>query len=138
MLPAIPGLEQAFRRVCPIKSSPATSNSKATFSSSTITAIGRRPAPPNILADKGCRVYVIAPHSLIGEDIESGTRTLFYRRAAIKRIRLRPNTLLMEVGDHRAKVAVDFQFRQFQRLGEIHARYPATRNGLKGSIGSFR
>ena len=60
------------------------------------------------LADKGCRVDVIAPHSLIGEDIESGTRTLFYRRAAIKSIRLRPNTLLMEVGDHRAKIASTF------------------------------
>ena len=57
------------------------------------------------LADRGCRVEVIASHPLVGEEIEAGTRTLFYRRAAIKGIRLRPNTMLLEVGDRWAKIA---------------------------------
>lgn len=60
------------------------------------------------LADQGCQVEVIASHSLVGSDIESGTRTLFYRRAAIKGMRLRPNTQLIEVGDHRVKTAATF------------------------------
>jgi 2,4-dienoyl-CoA reductase-like NADH-dependent reductase (Old Yellow Enzyme family)/pyruvate/2-oxoglutarate dehydrogenase complex dihydrolipoamide dehydrogenase (E3) component len=60
------------------------------------------------LADHGCRVELIASHSLVGEEIEGGTRTLFYRRAAIKGIRLRPNTLLVEVGDRRVSVAATF------------------------------
>ena len=55
-----------------------------------------------------CHVQVIASHALIGEDIEAGTRTLFYRRAAIKGIQLRPNTILLEVGNHRVKVASVF------------------------------
>jgi 2,4-dienoyl-CoA reductase-like NADH-dependent reductase (Old Yellow Enzyme family) len=63
------------------------------------------------LSDRNCRVEVIASHGSIGEDIESGNRTLFYRRAAIKGIRLRPNTILQEVGDHRVKVAAVFSSR---------------------------
>ena len=63
------------------------------------------------LSEHNCRVEVIATHGLIGEDIESGNRTLFYRRAAIKGIRLRPDTVLLEVGDHRVKVAAVFSSR---------------------------
>jgi 2,4-dienoyl-CoA reductase-like NADH-dependent reductase (Old Yellow Enzyme family) len=63
------------------------------------------------LSDRNCRVEIIATHGSIGEDIESGNRTLFYRRAAIKGIRLRPNTVLLEVGDHRVKVAAVFSAR---------------------------
>ena len=74
-------------------------------------ATGRPPGRRNILSDRNCRVQVIAPHSLIGEDIEGGNRTLFYRRAAIKGIRLRPSTALLEVGDHRVKVAAVFSSR---------------------------
>lgn len=38
------------------------------------------------LAEQGCEVIVITPDSMVGGDIEDGTRTLFYRRAAIKGI----------------------------------------------------
>ena len=54
---------------------------------------------------------MIASHPLVGEEIEAGTRTLFYRRAAIKGMRLRPNTMLLEVGDHRVKIAGIFSSR---------------------------
>ena len=60
------------------------------------------------LADRGCSVDLIASHSLIAEEIEGGTRTLFYRRAAIKRIRLRPNKVLVEIGDRRVNIAATF------------------------------
>ncbi|MBH54129.1 MAG: hypothetical protein CMI18_07260 [Opitutaceae bacterium] len=60
------------------------------------------------LSQHNCRVQVIASHSLVGEDIEAGTRTLFYRRAAIKGIQLRPSTSLVEVGNHRVKVTSVF------------------------------
>lgn len=51
------------------------------------------------LADSGCRVTVIASHGLVGENIEAGTRTLFYRRAAIKGIALRPSTQVVAIGE---------------------------------------
>jgi 2,4-dienoyl-CoA reductase-like NADH-dependent reductase (Old Yellow Enzyme family) len=60
------------------------------------------------LADRGCRVTVIASHLLIGENIEAGTRTLFYRRAAIKGIALRPATLLVAIEEGRVRVAPVF------------------------------
>jgi 2,4-dienoyl-CoA reductase-like NADH-dependent reductase (Old Yellow Enzyme family)/pyruvate/2-oxoglutarate dehydrogenase complex dihydrolipoamide dehydrogenase (E3) component len=63
------------------------------------------------LSDRNCRVQVIASHPSVGEDIEGGNRTLFHRRAAIKGIRLRPSTALLEVGDHRVKVAAVFSSR---------------------------
>ena len=59
------------------------------------------------LADNGCLVEVIAPHA-VGSDLEAGTRTLFYRRAAIKNIALRTGMSLVEIGDHRVKVAPIF------------------------------
>ena len=74
-------------------------------------ATGRLLERRNISADHNCRVQVIASHPSIGENIESGNRTLFHRRAAIKGIRLRPNTALLEVGDHRVKVAPVFSSR---------------------------
>jgi hypothetical protein len=60
------------------------------------------------LADRGCKVTVIASHSLIGEDLEGGVRTLFYRRAAIKGLKLRPGFVLLEIGDHRVKIGASF------------------------------
>lgn len=60
------------------------------------------------LADNGCRVTVIASHSLIGENIESGTRTLFYRRAAIKGITFRTSTSLIGIENRRVRVAAVF------------------------------
>lgn len=60
------------------------------------------------LADQGCKVTVIASHGLIGEDLEGGVRTLYYRRAAIKGIALRTGLVLLEVGENRVKVGKTF------------------------------
>jgi pyruvate/2-oxoglutarate dehydrogenase complex dihydrolipoamide dehydrogenase (E3) component len=59
------------------------------------------------LADAGCSVTVVANHA-VGSDLEAGTRTLFYRRAAIKNMVLRSATSLVEVGDHRVVVTPIF------------------------------
>jgi 2,4-dienoyl-CoA reductase-like NADH-dependent reductase (Old Yellow Enzyme family)/thioredoxin reductase len=60
------------------------------------------------LADTGCRVTVIASHMLVGENIEAGTRTLFYRRAAIKGITLCTATSLTAIEPGRVKVSAVF------------------------------
>lgn len=49
------------------------------------------------LADDGCKVTIIASHGTVGELLEAGTRTLFLRRAAIKRIAIRPATAVIAV-----------------------------------------
>lgn len=41
------------------------------------------------LADDGCKVTILASHGSVGELLEAGTRTVFLRRAAIKRIAIR-------------------------------------------------
>lgn len=110
VLPAVPGLEQPFVVSCDeVLSGAAKLSGKVLV----IDNNGHWEAAgtAEYLADLGCSVEVVASHSLIGEDIEAGTRTLFYRRAAIKGIRLRSNTVLLEVGDHRAKVAPTFSSR---------------------------
>ncbi|MDP9137515.1 MAG: FAD-dependent oxidoreductase [Pseudomonadota bacterium] len=60
------------------------------------------------LADRGCAVEVIAAHPMIGIDLEAGTRTLYYRRAAIKGIKFRTSTSLVAIGDHCVTVAPVF------------------------------
>lgn len=60
------------------------------------------------LADRGCQVEIIATHAAVGEDLESGTRTLFHRRAAIKRIGMRTSTLVTEIAPGRVQVAKVF------------------------------
>jgi 2,4-dienoyl-CoA reductase-like NADH-dependent reductase (Old Yellow Enzyme family) len=60
------------------------------------------------LADQSCRVHLVATHPAVGIDMESGTRTLFHRRAAIKGIRIRTSTLVTEIGDHRVQLAAVF------------------------------
>jgi pyruvate/2-oxoglutarate dehydrogenase complex dihydrolipoamide dehydrogenase (E3) component len=60
------------------------------------------------LADRGCRVQIVAAHPAVGENLENGTRTLFHRRAAIKRIRLRTNTLVQEIAPRRVQLAQVF------------------------------
>ena len=56
------------------------------------------------LADNGCEVVVLAAHA-VGSELESGTCTLFYRRAAIKNITLRSGLSLTAIGDHSVIVA---------------------------------
>jgi hypothetical protein len=59
------------------------------------------------LADNGCDVTVVAA-AAAGSDLEAGTRTLFYRRAAIKNMKLLNGHSLVEIGDHRVKIAPVF------------------------------
>jgi 2,4-dienoyl-CoA reductase-like NADH-dependent reductase (Old Yellow Enzyme family) len=49
------------------------------------------------LADNGCSVEIITPDMMVGGDIESGTRTLFYRRAAIKNVAIRSGLSLKSI-----------------------------------------
>ena len=60
------------------------------------------------LADAGCSVEVFASHGAIGAELEGGARTLFQRRAAIKGVRLTPNTLVSEIADRRVRVSAVF------------------------------
>ena len=60
------------------------------------------------LADSGCSVEVIASHGAIGAELEGGARTLFQRRAAIKRIRLSPNSIVGEIAEGRVRVSAVF------------------------------
>lgn len=60
------------------------------------------------LADQGCRVTIVAPHMLVGENIEAGTRTLFYRRAAIKGIVMRTATQVVGIEPGRLRVSAVF------------------------------
>jgi hypothetical protein len=60
------------------------------------------------LADNGCAVEVIASHGAIGEELEGGTRTLFQRRAALKKIRLSPNCVVSEIAERRLRVSAVF------------------------------
>ncbi len=60
------------------------------------------------LADAGCSVTVIASHMMVGEGIEAGNRTLFYRRAAIKGIELIGATSLVAIEDRRVRISEVF------------------------------
>ena len=60
------------------------------------------------LADNGCKVTIIAGHTLVGEDIESGNRTLFYRRAAIKGISMRTATHVTAIESGKVRVSAVF------------------------------
>lgn len=107
VLPSIPGLDQDF-----VVSSDQILSGEVEPSGNVLVVDDNghweAAGTAEYLSEHNCRVQVIASHSLIGEDIEAGTRTLFYRRAAIKGIQLRPSTALLEVGNHRVKVAAVF------------------------------
>lgn len=60
------------------------------------------------LADQGCQVTIVAGHGAVGSELEGGTRTLFYRRAAIKRIQMRPSTLVVGIERNRVQIAQVF------------------------------
>jgi pyruvate/2-oxoglutarate dehydrogenase complex dihydrolipoamide dehydrogenase (E3) component len=60
------------------------------------------------LADLGCEVELVASHCLVGEDLDGGSRNLFHRRAAIKRMRLRTGRVLLEVAERRVKFGAVF------------------------------
>jgi hypothetical protein len=56
------------------------------------------------LADQGCDVELITPSLMAGSDLEGGTRTLFYRRAAIKRIHFRTATAVTTIEPGRVQI----------------------------------
>ena len=60
------------------------------------------------LSDSGCRVTVIASHMMVGENIEAGARTLFYRRAAIKGIAIRTATQVTAIEMKKVRVSAVF------------------------------
>ncbi len=106
-LPDIPGLDLPFVVSCDdVLSSRVTPRGKVIV----IDDNGHWEAAGSaeFLADLGCDVEIVASHSLIGEEIESGARTLFYRRAAIKGMKLRPNFALLEIADRRVKIGAVF------------------------------
>ena len=60
------------------------------------------------LADRGCRVELITGGLLAGAELESGTRSLFYRRAAVKGVFLRTGYQLVEIGDKRVALSATY------------------------------
>jgi pyruvate/2-oxoglutarate dehydrogenase complex dihydrolipoamide dehydrogenase (E3) component len=60
------------------------------------------------LADSGCAVEVLASQGTIGAEMEGGSRTLFQRRAAIKRIQLSPNCVVSAIAERRLRVSAVF------------------------------
>lgn len=60
------------------------------------------------LADDGCRVTIVAPHMLVGENLEGGVRTLFHRRAAIKGISIRTATQVVSIAPTEVRVSAVF------------------------------
>ncbi|MDE0304937.1 MAG: FAD-dependent oxidoreductase [Albidovulum sp.] len=60
------------------------------------------------LSDNGCQVELVAGGLLAGAELESGTRSLFYRRAAVKGIRIRTGYQLVEIGEHRVALSATF------------------------------
>lgn len=60
------------------------------------------------LADTGCNVEIVTPDMMVGGDIESGTRTLFYRRAAIKDITIRGGLALKSIAAGRVTLSPVF------------------------------
>ncbi|MFC5586824.1 FAD-dependent oxidoreductase [Nitratireductor kimnyeongensis] len=60
------------------------------------------------LAEQGCSVEVVTPDAMIGGDIEDGTRTLFYRRAAIKGIVIRHGFVTKAIAPGRVTISPVF------------------------------
>lgn len=56
------------------------------------------------LADQGCNVELITPSLMAGQDLEGGTRTLFYRRAAMKHVRFRTATTVTAIEPGRVQI----------------------------------
>jgi hypothetical protein len=56
------------------------------------------------LADQGCDVELITPSLMAGVDLEGGTRTLFYRRAAMKHVRFRTATTVTAIEPGRVQI----------------------------------
>ena len=69
---------------------------------------GEAAGTAEFLSDSGCRVTVIAPPMMVGENIEAGARTLFCRRAAIKGIAIRTATQVTAIAMKKVRVSAVF------------------------------
>jgi 2,4-dienoyl-CoA reductase-like NADH-dependent reductase (Old Yellow Enzyme family) len=88
VLPGVPGLDLGF-----VRSSDEVMSGGARLSGRILVVDNsghwEGAGTAEYLADQGCDVEIVTPDLMVGGDIESGTRTLFYRRAAIKGIAIR-------------------------------------------------
>jgi len=107
VLPAIEGLDQSF-----VVSADEVLSGAVKPSGNIVvideTGHWEAAGTAEFLADNGCSVEVIASHGAIGAELEGGTRTLFQRRAAIKRVRLSPNSTVSEIQPGRVRVSAVF------------------------------
>jgi 2,4-dienoyl-CoA reductase-like NADH-dependent reductase (Old Yellow Enzyme family) len=106
VLPDIEGLDQDF-----VVSSDDVMSGRVVCSGKVVVADNNghweAAGTAEFLAESGCDVTIVAPHS-VGSDLEAGSRTLFYRRAAIKGIKMRSAVSLVSVGDHSVTISPVF------------------------------
>ncbi len=113
---AIPGLDLPF-----VYSSDAVMSGRAKLSGRVLVIDNNGhwegAGTAEYLADTGCSVEVVTPDMMVGSDIESGTRTLFYRRAAIKNIRISGGLALKSIAPGRVTVVPVFSGAGTQGFG---------------------
>lgn len=101
VLPAIPGLDLGF-----VHSSDQVMSGAVKLSGHILVVDNNGhwegAGTAEYLADQRCVVEIVTPDLMVGGDIESGTRTLFYRRAAIKGITIRTALSLKSIAPGRA------------------------------------
>jgi 2,4-dienoyl-CoA reductase-like NADH-dependent reductase (Old Yellow Enzyme family) len=107
VLPEIPGLERPF-----VVSGDRVMSGEVELSGHVVliddNGHWEAAGTAEFLADHGCRVDLLATHPAVGIDMENGTRTLYLRRAAIKKIKIRTSTLVTEIAERRVQIASVF------------------------------
>lgn len=116
VMPAIPGLDLPF-----VHSSDAVMSGAVQLSGRVLVIDNNGhwegAGTAEYLAEQGCTVEVVTPDLMVGGDIESGTRTLFYRRAAIKGIAIRSGLALKAIEAGRVTVCPVFSGAGTQGFG---------------------
>ncbi|HEY6632219.1 MAG TPA: FAD-dependent oxidoreductase [Rhizobiaceae bacterium] len=116
VLPAVPGLDLPF-----VHSSDEVMSGAVTLSGRVLVIDNNGhwegAGTAEYLAEQGCTVEVVTPDLMVGGDIESGTRTLFYRRAAIKGIAIRSGLALKSIEPGRVTVCPVFSGAGTQGFG---------------------
>ena len=107
VLPEIPGLDQAT-----VVSVDQVLSGTVRLSGHVVVIDGNghweAAGTAEFLADVGCRVTLVVSHGSAGALLEAGTRTLFYRRAALKNIAIRASTSVTAIEPGRVIVAPVF------------------------------
>ena len=107
VLPEIPGLDQAT-----VVSVDQVLSGTVRLSGHVVVIDGNghweAAGTAEFLADVGCRVTLVVSHGSAGALLEAGTRTLFYRRAALKNISIRSSTTVTAIEPGRVIVAPVF------------------------------